>query len=430
LRLLISTDQRFQVSPDGAFYASGPAHYRFWSHYLETFDEVLVLARARPMNAKERSGDQRTRADGGMVRIHTLPDFSGLWQYSRSSSVLKYLIRGVVADCDAYILHVPGIVSRIVCREIRHASRSYALEVLGDPWDALGPGTWPNLLRPVLRVVATRELRLACREAIAVRYVTQNSLQRRYPPGPNRHAFAVSNVMAEDIFASSAQLNERLSRIDAMGRRSETAATAFRIGFIGSLARLYKGPDVLLHAAALLRQRGVDLELRIVGDGRHLRELQALSHSLGLAERTEFIGALPPGKPIYDFLDMIDLFVMPSRAEGLPRALLEAMARACPCIGSNVGGIPELLAPEDLVPVGDCGDLAEMIASVSRSPQRLKKMSLRNFDAANQFRPEVLDPLRRQFLTAVRAHFEKVAVHNRASAYAVGTGQQGSTARM
>ena len=177
-----------------------------------------------------------------------------------------------------------------------------------------------------------------------------------------------------------------------------------RLGFIGSLARLYKGPDVLLRASSLCRSRGLDFEIVMVGDGRHAEQMKALAGRLGVKDRTQFVPRLPFGKAIFDFLDKVDLFVMPSRAEGLPRALLEAMARGCPCIGSNVGGIPELLAADDLVPPNDPEALARKIMEVTADPERMKTMSARNLARAKEFDPEVLRDMRLAFYQFVRDH--------------------------
>ena len=128
----------------------------------------------------------------------------------------------------------------------------------------------------------------------------------------------------------------------------------------------------------------------------------AVARRLGLGESVRFLGAVPPGPPVEQFLDGIDLFVLVSHTEGLPRALVEAMARGCPAIGSHVGGIPELLEPEDLVRPGDFEQLAAKIMEVLREPGRLCSMAGRNHSKAHYFSPEQLQATRREFFEEVR----------------------------
>jgi len=159
---------------------------------------------------------------------------------------------------------------------------------------------------------------------------------------------------------------------------------------------MYKGFDVLIEAlAACVSDRGLNLRLEIVGGGRHRDDLRALAARMGLTGRIVFHGQLPAGSAVREVLDRADLFVMPSRQEGLPRALIEAMARGLPCIGSDVGGIPELLAPEDLVPAGDAVALGERIATVLKDPERLTRMAARNFARAADYREEIQAERRR-----------------------------------
>jgi glycosyltransferase involved in cell wall biosynthesis len=164
-----------------------------------------------------------------------------------------------------------------------------------------------------------------------------------------------------------------------------------------------------LQALAICLKRGTLLKASFVGEGQYLKDMESLSRSLSVAGYVSFLGQLDFGAPVYDFLDSMDLFVMPSRAEGLPRALVEAMARGCPCIGSNVGGIPELLAPEDLVPPNNPEALAQKIMEVTANPQRMKAMSERNVACAKQFDPEVLREARLAFYKYVRDHLGKNA---------------------
>jgi glycosyltransferase involved in cell wall biosynthesis len=401
MQVLITAENHYEYGADGRIYGEGPAKYSFWSNYLAIFDEVLVLARVGA-----RCGDVReeARADGPRVSFCALPDYQGPWQYLRNLPELKKLVKDAVDRCDAYLLRVPGLVGTLAWREIKRRRKPYALEVVGDPWDALSPGTVPSLFRPLFRRVATRDLKAMCRGAAAVHYVTQSALQARYPPNERAHVAGFSDALMDSAFASAAIRAERARRTGMVMGAGGASAKRFRVGFIGSLSQMYKGPDVLLRAAALCGERGMDFEIAMAGDGRYAAAMKELARELRIEERVQFLGQLPFGETVFQFLDSVDLFVMPSRAEGLPRALLEAMARGCPCIGSNIGGIAEVLAAEDLVPSGNARELADKILEVADDPERMKRMGLRNLEKAEEFNPERLKEVRRAFFEYVKLH--------------------------
>ena len=170
------------------------------------------------------------------------------------------------------------------------------------------------------------------------------------------------------------------------------------------MAELYKAHDVLIDAVGECLSAGRDVRLVLVGDGRRRRELETRARPLG--ERIRFLGQLPSGDAVRAELDRADLFVLPSRQEGLPRAMTEAMARALPCIGSTVGGIPELLPPQDMVRPGDAPGLARKIADVLGDSQRMAAMSARNLAKASEYRDDRLRARRSEFYRRVRAATE------------------------
>jgi glycosyltransferase involved in cell wall biosynthesis len=342
------------------------------------------------------------RADGVLVSFRALPDYTGPWQYFRVREQVRKIAREAIAECNAYLLRVPGIVSHMVWREITRSGKPYAVEVLGDPWDALGPGSWTNVSRPLFRRVATRQMKRICAGAAALNYVTSAALQERYPAPQNAYVGAFSDVALDGAQASSEVLQQRHRRLRALPWQYSNGVDSFRIGFIGSFERLYKGADVLLRAAALGQSRGLNFALNLAGEGRHLEQMKSLAVKLGIADRTHFFGHLSPATTLFGFLDSTDLFVIPSRQEGMPRALLEAMARGCPCIGSAVGGIPELLEPSNLVPVGNPEGVAESILRFACDAERLISMSSRNWRKAREFNPEALRQKRLAFLEAVK----------------------------
>jgi glycosyltransferase involved in cell wall biosynthesis len=399
VNLLVTSEAHFSVADAGMIFGDGPVNYSIWANFLEVFDQVTVLAR---VGTSKRAWPMEARADGPCVTFHALPDYNGPWEYLRTFPKLKALVRQAVLQSEAYLLRVPGLVGRTAWLEINRLRRPYALEVVGDPWDALGPGTVPGVFRPVFRRVAVRDLKKMCMGAVAVHYVTQTTLQERYPPGKTSCAVSFSDASMHAGLATSQTMEDRYRRIEERTVQDGNHGRTLHVGFIGSLSQMYKGPDVLLRAAALCRNRGLDLLIELVGDGRCMGALKQMAAGLGIADRTTFLGQLPSGKPVRDFLDVIDLFILPSRAEGLPRALLEAMARGCPCLGSNVGGIPELLNPIDIVSVGDADGLARKILELAGTPERMKQMAERNFEKAKQFSPEVLTKSQLDFLHQVR----------------------------
>lgn len=393
----MTSEEHFARSASSAIYSRTFAKYATWSRYLDAFDDVLVLARV----TKREPQENEQRADGPGVSFQPLPDYTGPWQYLQVGRHARIIARHTIAECSAYLLRVPGLVSQMVWREIVRAKKLYALEVVGDPWDALGPGTWPNISRPIFRHIATHQLKRMCAGATAIHYLTSQALQRRYPPSKTAYAVGFPDVMLESVGVPADTIQDRHRRLRESPWQDVKNSSPIRIGFIGTFASLYKGPDTLLHAIALCQGR-LNLRLEMVGAGRYLPGMKALADKLGVTDRVEFRGEISSGRSIFEFLDSIDLFVMPSRQEGLPRALVEAMSRGCPCIASAVGGIPELLEASDLVPPRSSEKLAKLILQVASDSNRLLVMSARNLAKAAQFSPQALNESRRQFLEEVK----------------------------
>lgn len=392
MRVLLASEAHFERGPGGSVYIRGPEDYAFWSSYGDGFDEVGVLARLRPVAAIP--GGAR-RADGPGVRFHALDDYHGPWQYLLKLARLRRQARqAVAAGYDFFVLRAPGAVAYLAWAAIRDLGRSYAVEVLGDPWESLAPGRVASLVRGPARRWSRRRLARLCRDASVVRYVTRLTLQQRYPAA-TRRVFAFSDARVEP--ADSRLLGARLTRLE-QHRPDER----WQLGFAGSLETLAKGSDVFLRAVRLSLDGGLRVELSIAGDGRYRRDLERCAASLGLDDAVRFLGAVPHGAALNEFLDGIDLFVLPSYTEGLPKVLVEAMARGCPAIGSKAGGIPELLDAANLVAPGSPERLAAKLAEVLADPARLAAMALRNFAAARPFRAEALDPIRRRYLRELR----------------------------
>jgi glycosyltransferase involved in cell wall biosynthesis len=387
MRVLVALETRLDRTPDGHVWGRGWVTYSFWERYLEVFDKVGVVARLRDV-AEPPPGAQPIEGPG--VHVHPIPYYVGPYEYVFRSLSVRRAIGAALQPVDAAILRAPGMMSTRLHTVLRAADRPYAVEVLGDPRDVFRRGAVRTSWRPLLRWWYAHNLRRQCAEAAAVAYITDHVLQEGYPPAPGAHAVACSDIDLPDAaFARGVRLPRPEQRV-------------FNVLLVGSLQQLYKGPDVLLRAVAVNVKLGLDLRLTILGEGRHRPEMERLALQLGLGERVRFAGLLPAGDPVRELMDESDLFVLPSRAEGQGRALLEAMARGLPCVASAVGGIPELLAPEDLVPPGNVEALAEKVSEVLHSRERLARMAARNLKRAGDFHANVLRARRRAFYEVVR----------------------------
>jgi glycosyltransferase involved in cell wall biosynthesis len=395
MKLLVSIEEHY-ISARGRIYSSeGTTPYEFFRRsYLKVFDQVVVLAR---VCWDERFvGRPEAISDGPNVEFFSLPDFRGPFQYVPVRSRLLARVREAIRKADAYLLRGPGMIGNLLASEVQHVGRPYAAQVLGDPWEVFGPGRVGGFLRWFYRPVMTERLKRICWKAAAVSYVTRSTLQRRYPASAEAFAASWSDAQIEGAIATEGELEKRIRSI------SELADRPAVLGFIGSLEQPYKGADLLLRAVAACRLRGFKVVAHLVGDGRLLSQYQHLAKELGVADYVKFLGRLGASGPIFQFLDSVDLFVMPSLTEGLPRAMIEAMARGCPCIGSNVGGIPELLAPEDLVRPGDPFALAKEIMQKLASQLELARMARRNRAVAKNYDAEHAQTIESAFLNAIR----------------------------
>jgi glycosyltransferase involved in cell wall biosynthesis len=390
VNLLIDCPQHFDRTPDGIVWTNGQFPYSFWTRYLAVFGSVTVLARVRDV---PELSSERQPASGTGVRFLGLPDYTGPRQYAFRLAAVATTTRKAVKNGNAVLLRPPHATTGWVLWHMRKSGRPYAVEVVGDPYDVFGPNAVRHPLRPVFRRWFTRVLKRQCANACAAAYVTEHALQRRYPPAP--HAFTT-----------------HYSDVDLTGTgfveapRTTVPSGSFRLILVGTLAQLYKAPDVLIEAVGVCVHEGLNIELAFVGSGDYQAQLEARAAALGIGARVQFCGQLASTEAVRAKLDRADLFVLPSRQEGLPRAMIEAMARGLPCIGSSVGGIPELLAEEDMVPPNDASALARKICEVLADPSRLARMSVRNLAKAREYSLDVLTPRREEFYEHVRAQTE------------------------
>ncbi|TAF04069.1 MAG: glycosyltransferase [Oscillatoriales cyanobacterium] len=389
MKVIVALEYRFERTPDSKVWTQTTFPYSFWKRYLDVFDQVCVVARVR--DVPDIPSDWQ-RVDGEGVSFAAIPYYIGPWQYLLKAWQVRHSARNVVKPNDAVILRVGSTIASHIQPMLRQIGHPYAVEVVADPYDVFAPGSIKSPLRPFLRWYSPRQLRHQCLEAATAAYVTQDALQKHYPC-PN-FSIGVSDVeLGEKTFVSQP-------------RYYQEKTAPFTLIFVGTMAQLYKAPDVLINAVAVCVRDGLDIQLILIGNGQYRGELEAQAQALGIGKKVIFLGQLQAGEVVRAQLDQADIFVLPSHQEGLPRAMVEAMARALPCIGSTVGGIPELLAAEDMVSPGDVAALAAKICEVIANPERMAQMSARNLEKAKEYQDELLREQRIEFYRYVRKQTE------------------------
>jgi len=377
--LLIASELRARRSPDGAFWVAPGFGHDYWSNVLGAPCRATVVVRSEDTADEPAAA---ARLDGALIDVVALPPLrlaaSLPLDVARALAILwRHDLPGVP------MLRFPGITPSLVLLVTVLRRRRYAVQVVGDPIDVAfraGVGGRPGRIAGVAQWAI---LRFACHRAAVCAYVTEGYLQRRYPPGPGATSLAVSNVV-----------------LGAPHGAARVRGEVHRLVTVASLDQPYKRVDLLVEALAVLRAEGWDLDLDIVGGGRLLGEIDEQCRRLGIDQHVERHGSVEPGR-VRELLRRADLFVLCSDTEGLPRALVEAMAEGLPCVASDVGGVPELLGPESRF---EPGSLVGLIGALRRflvSPTLREQAATRNLERATSFSRLAMAEARRELRAAV-----------------------------
>lgn len=385
MKVYVIRDSTFTLS--GGLPASDVISYDgFAKRYLAEFEEVVLVGRLFP---KE---DPATKpATGPGVSFIALPGYHGPVGFLRSlPSILKVMRRSIEPGA-AYILRVPTTVPSLYSLLLRLRRIPFAVEVAADPHDGYSRKALNNHpLAPVFQALFVRLMRWQCKAAAASAYVTREALQRRYVPRSPDTSFAFTSIdLVPEAYAEGPRTAGSFN------------TTKSHLVLVGNMQKSFKGHDVLLKAMKRLKDEGLETRLTVVGYGENQPIYASMAEEMGLD--VAFTGKLQNGEPIRRVLDTGDLFVLPSRQEGLPRALLEAMARGLPAVATRVGGTPELLNEDCLAPPDDPEALADRIRTMISDPQRMAHHAAINFETAKRYNVAEVTKARLAFYRQVRA---------------------------
>lgn len=382
-KILFIHDHYFKRKAD-KYYSGGGLPASVWRRYLAIFPSLVVVGR----DGGELGGDNEryTISSAPGVEFVLLPNVSNAKSLLFGNAGVQRVCRDLVAESDGLIARMPSRLAQLFISEAIKQNKPYAVEVVGCAWGGLWDyGNWKGKLYAPISALNARKV---IRKADFALYVTKSFLQKRYPS--DGVVTFCSNVDIPEVPRSV--LEARLAKNGVPNRK-------ITFGLIGNYSSKYKGIDIAIRALADFEKKGIDWQFEVVGAG-DASMYHDLAHKLGVVEKVKFLGTKPAGSAIYEWLDGVDIYLQPSYQEGLPRALVEAMSRGCPSIGTAIAGIPELLNESEMISPGDWRSLSGKIHNLASDSDFMNDLSRRNFDMAKNYYREVLDDRRTRFWAA------------------------------
>lgn len=328
--------------------------------------------------------------------------FRGPWNMAKG--MLGYLWRGVpylrgaykaIVSSDLVWVKLPFVASLALLAVGRSNRRVIFCHLVGDPEGVqagFGLGVWLALTayKRLLKGIIAR-----CDLCVFV----SEHLKRKYGHASVPTLVAHECRIAEEMFAPA---------------RDPSPHCPARILFVGRLSP-EKGVSTLLIALTKLRGR-IPLEAWIVGHGPQLGKLRAAAEQLGLGDGVKFLGRKRWGSELFSVMRQADVLVLPSRSEGLPLVLIEAMSQRLPVVATTVGGIPEIVQDRVsglLVPPDSPDDLAMAIMEAIANQQLRETMIAHGLDVA---RRNTISEQTRKLVNAVEGVLVRLEQRDRSAA--------------
>ena len=382
--LFIHSSEKVKLDLSGNLYTDGSYNKDVWDRYLYFSDKISILMRKDPKIYSSVEAEIKfNQIDQNKIDYYELPNrMQSLKTYFslKLKKKIRTIIKEKIEKADIIIMRIPGNYYAIsVAKKLE---KPLIVEVVGDAFESLWHHSWKGKL---LAFSARRKMRKSIKDVPYAIYVTKELLQKRYPT--TGKSIDISNVIIDPV--DDQILNARINKI-------KTNTKKIVIGTLGAIDVKYKGHKYVIEAVSILNQvSNFEFEYQVVGSGNP-EMINRYIKKYNLEKRVKVLGSISHNQ-VSMWLDKIDLYIQPSLTEGLPRALIEAMSRALPCIASNAGGIPELIEKEYIC---NCSykmgkNIAEKIYDLTN--EQLIDAAISNFNKAKLYYRDNLDKRRLTF---------------------------------
>lgn len=383
--LFIHGGEKVKVDKKGNLYTSGSYNEEVWNRYLSLCDELTFISRKESnivdtINAKNKF----QFLDKNRINFIGIPDMTSsclaFFSIDKRRETNRIIENAVLAN-DFIIVRLPSEAGCIAIEYAKKYSKPYLVEVVGCIFDTLWNHSYKGKILALPRFL---RMKRAVKNANYAIYVTNEFLQNRYPC--KGKTIGCSDVVLPMM--SEGVLQKRICKI-----KNNSYNRPIILGTIAAVNVRYKGQEYVIKAIYELNKIGYNFEYHLVGDGDN-GFLRAVANRYNVTEKVKFLGGLPHSN-IFDYLDSVDVYIQPSKTEGLPRALVEAMSRACPSLGSATGGIPELLNKEFVFKIGVVSEICSILKKMTQ--EILINEAERSFEKAKEYNKGKLDDARTDF---------------------------------
>ncbi|MEA5092066.1 hypothetical protein SDC9_12857 [bioreactor metagenome] len=371
--VLFAHDGYVSSNSDGIY--SDTYNNKIVERYLNIADNVIFLVRTRRFNNEDKKLNRITVKNFNVSGIENFKSLRGILKYRKIIDKVKLEVQ----KADFIVARLPSDLGFLAVKYAKKYNKRYMVEVVGCPWDSLRNHSFLGKLMAPYYYLTQKE---TVKNAPYAIYVTNEFLQKRYPC--RGQFIGCSDVEIENMDA--AVLVRRIKKI------KETNMKKLVFGTIGAINMKYKGYDIVIKTLSKLNKEGYSYKYLIAGSG----DTSWINSVIQKYDAKNFVTIVPsmPHSDVFIWLDTIDVYIQPSKTEGMPRALIEAMSRACPCIGSDVGGIPELLSDSAIFKKQNHKELQNILRV---SKEQLIKSSEINFIKAKSYDKELLNERRTAF---------------------------------
>lgn len=392
MKVLVVSNIHLVKDNNGNYYSSSVYSYDFFKRYLEVFDEVKIVGKTKLISTVDL--ENYKRVNGPNIEIVPLPWYQGIKQMVRKLPELICIFRHVLDECDCCIFRIAQVESFFTYVFGNMKALPYAVEVVNDP------ETFTDM--PFLyRKFSTLMVKKMCKHAVAASYVTKKFLQRKYPTKANFCTYYSSIELHQEDIGPWANMFE--------------GKNEFKIVHVSnSINSDIKGHYTVIKAAERVLNAGYKITVDFIGDGTKVEEYQKYIDKHLLGNKIHFIGKISGRKQLLKLISEYNLMVLPTKMEGLPRTIIEAMAVGLPCISTPIAGVPELLSADYLFAPDDDKAFADEIMHLINNPDELKIMSKANIKVAQEYTTDILTERRNKMYLFLKksCSFEKVCTKN------------------